>query len=322
MLEMTESRRLERAFALSGETEILPMVSQLSPEFVLHLAGRNLLANRGILLDLAGQRILADPGSLAGRLAQAVPLPSQLYTLALARQRWSRFRSDIFLDRPTILSSHVYFRQDPRGSIVRGYSFDIVTNDVAVHTGSGQRPFAVRLEQGIIDTNVEAMLLPPGGGSGNAAELFAASRGQRVEWVALRTPRDPSWQGVGLPNDIRARIEEDLAAGYVVLVPRKPIRLDDRASVGWWRVDPETGQTLGIGDRGWGQGGSEQTLTTGQTVLAIIGVILLCLALAAGDGSISDVDGVVCGLSVVGGGLIVTGKKALAALVRITLGNG
>ena len=30
-------------------------------------------------------------------------------------------------------------------------------------------------------------------------------------------------------------------------------RLDDDAWMEWWRVDPVTGSTLGIGSRGWGQ---------------------------------------------------------------------
>jgi hypothetical protein len=68
------------------------------------------------------------------------------------------------------------------------------------------------------------------------------------------------WQSVELPHDVRARIERDLAEGYVVLVPRKAILMEGQSVVGWWRVDPRNGQTLGIGENGWGLSASETLL--------------------------------------------------------------
>lgn len=56
-----------------------------------------------------------------------------------------------------------------------------------------------------------------------------------------------------LPRDIRSRIEQDLAAGYAVMLPKNPVSFDGRELIGWWRIQRETGEALGIGERGWGQ---------------------------------------------------------------------
>ncbi|MDJ0757033.1 MAG: hypothetical protein QNJ45_26110 [Ardenticatenaceae bacterium] len=43
----------------------------------------------------------------------------------------------------------------------------------------------------------------------------------------------------------------DLAAGYVVLIPERP--LEEGGPTGWWRVNLQTGETLGMGTGGYGQ---------------------------------------------------------------------
>lgn len=80
-----------------------------------------------------------------------------------------------------------------------------------------------------------------------------------------------------LPYEARAAIEEDLARGYDVLLPpgHEPASL---AEVGWWRVDPVTGETLGRGGDGRGNAFVEYitqsfavsvSLTAGFTVVGV-----------------------------------------------------
>lgn len=57
--------------------------------------------------------------------------------------------------------------------------------------------------------------------------------------------------GLELPAEALEHLENDLRAGYSVLLPNRP--LQDGAAVGWWRIDPRTGTTLGIGSDGRGQ---------------------------------------------------------------------
>jgi hypothetical protein len=52
-----------------------------------------------------------------------------------------------------------------------------------------------------------------------------------------------------------------LADGYLVVAPPKPVTVGADTFAGWWRVDPATGHTLGIGATGWGQAMPEWAVT-------------------------------------------------------------
>jgi hypothetical protein len=69
-------------------------------------------------------------------------------------------------------------------------------------------------------------------------------------------------QGAGVPGDNvpadgRARIEEALAAGYVVVLPNAPIEAGGSPRFAWWQVDPRTGTTTAVTDEGLHQGTAE-----------------------------------------------------------------
>src|SRR5690606_7374876 len=60
-----------------------------------------------------------------------------------------------------------------------------------------------------------------------------------------------------LPADLRQRVLDDLANGYLAVVPQ-----GGSDAVGWWRIDRATGATVGMGDRGWGQAMAEYDVVT------------------------------------------------------------
>src|SRR5262249_10081232 len=201
----------------------------------------------GLVRDLPSLK----PEAILDRLNKLTPLPGQVYDLALARQALNRLAGDVYLDRPNVLSYHMTARPNAQGEILACQGFDIVANDVAVRPGAVVGPFEASVAQGLVDTNGEALLMTGCGGVENTGEIFSASN-PKADWVTIHSTRDPAWGQVDLPKDVRARIEQDLAAGYMVIAPRKPISLNEQARVGWWRIDPQTGQTLGISSRGWG----------------------------------------------------------------------
>jgi len=47
------------------------------------------------------------------------------------------------------------------------------------------------------------------------------------------------------------RVAADVEAGYVVIVPRKAVVRNGQQRVGWWRVDPVSGETIGVMDSGF-----------------------------------------------------------------------
>ncbi len=246
--QIDDAARLRRSLSLMMQTEILPMVCRFVPQFVTHLGARSLLANKDLLTSAVRGDLpddFAHAQELAGKLA---PLPSALYGLALARFTWSRQPRSIFIDRTNILTRHMFFA--PAGSSAKLLvATDVVANQIGVDPAVTD-PFALRLEQGVLDTNAEALLMTERPTASNAGWAYAASSSG---WATLRSVNDPQLASLKLPDDTRRRIGEDLAAGYVVVAPNAPVAVGTDAFSGWWRIDPRTGQSLGMGGSGWGQ---------------------------------------------------------------------
>jgi hypothetical protein len=242
-----------------------------------------------------------DFKSLLDKATKVTPFPAQLYALAVARQGFSKFRDDIYLNSPNILSLHQYLSQDPQAYVVLCISYDIVANEIGVRDASGADPFTIRLEQGILDTNAEALITAGCGKLENTAEIFAQTNSQPTNWVTLRSLRDDNWGSVQLPGDVRSRIRGDLAAGYTVVVPEKPIAREGRMLSGWWRVNPRTGQTLGMASQGWGSASSEFLLMIAVAVGTIASIACIWKSNQEGDVGrevFCIVGGVVCAVGV------------------------
>ncbi len=248
----------QRGFALMGEVEILVAPCQLSEAFVENLTASALLANRDALtelVDLGGfDAKQAEVAEIAKRIQR---LPSALYDLALMRHRWSPVRGEVFVDRPNLFAAHRWLDPTLGDSLAFAQAFDIVANDVGVRYGADD-PFEIRLAQGVTDTNAEALVLSQGAPVANTGALYAeSSRG----WVVVRAAEDMEELGGDVDRDTRSRIETELEAGRVVMVPDRAIEIAGAEHVAWWSVDPRSGATLGIGSRGWGEAGAEYATT-------------------------------------------------------------
>jgi hypothetical protein len=63
-----------------------------------------------------------------------------------------------------------------------------------------------------------------------------------------------------LGSDATPRIADDLRFGYVVIVPSASERIAGMPAVGWWRVRPDAGETLGRMQSGEGRGMTQKAL--------------------------------------------------------------
>ena len=102
--------------------------------------------------------------------------------------------------------------------------------------------FAARVAQGVWDTNLEALL---GGMKGNAGVAF----NRPGVWRVLESASDLSV--TALTGSARALAAHELERGALVVAPDATV-VDGMDA--WWRIDPATGDALGIGPLGWGQG--------------------------------------------------------------------
>lgn len=251
-----EPGRVRRSLALMMDTDVLPMVCRLAPEYLMHLGAQGILANRDLLAGVLRGEFPDDFASARKVAERLAPLPTPLYRLAVARFDASRFESAIHIDRLNILTRHVFVSPASRGFRLVTAT-DIVANDIGVDPLAADA-FAVRLEQGVLDTYAEAL---PLAGQPTPANMSAAFEGS-ASWVTLRTPEDLHRHALQLPQDVRQLIAEDLATGHIVVAPAAPVALGTDPFSGWWRVDPASGVTLGIGSTGWGQEMVEYLITT------------------------------------------------------------
>ena len=256
---INDNAKLKRGLALLERIEILPLTCQIDPTYVDYLFARDLLANREFLIG-------AVNGATSGQKTSAkpAPLPSQLYNWAIARRSWSTHAGGVYLDRINLAAYRLQLGLDSAGDLTVLHGFDIVANNVAAMPQVGGDAFATAVQQGVAETNAEALLETGLGPVKNTAELMQRSASGEIKWLAFRDPRDQRWEQVEISPDVRARIDQDLAKGYAVVVPSKAIELAENvSSVGWWRVHPVTGEALGRMESGAGQALTERVIKQG-----------------------------------------------------------
>lgn len=299
-----QAMRAMRALALATAVQLLPVAAKPSREFVMTETISGILQNRDARLEMSR---LAAAGDLAGAIGAAERLKltvnGQLLDLAHARFEWSAVGQDIYLDAPNLLSYRTSLFQDDAGNLAARQGFDVVMNGVAIRPGATGDPVAIRLKQGIVDTNLEDMLMR-GQTTGNAAALLDASHQQG--WVTVRSSSDRGWARLDLAADVRARIEDQLRLGYVVVAPGESAVAAANGQVAWWRIDPRTGDTLGFGSLGWGKSLTEVALTL-VTLSAVIFSICIIVEKASGRADAKPLKSLLeCTCVGFGGGLTLT----------------
>ena len=242
-----DDQRFTRAEALSSETDILLQPCDFTADFLAHIVSRSIVANRAAFAELAAiqdpRKKQAAAGELLGRLDVWGPLP----LFVLARSGLGRQPIEWFIDRPNVLNyrvsssirdaQHVGFRE----------LIDIASNPIGVRAGAGREAAAVRLEQGVADTVAEFLTLGSEPGAvDNTAAAFQLSGVNGAKVLVVAPGKAGELRSLGWQDEPRARLAEDVDAGYAAVALREPVDIQGRPRVGWWRVDPRSGETLGV----------------------------------------------------------------------------
>jgi hypothetical protein len=112
----------------------------------------------------------------------------------------------------------------------------------------GVDTFGARLQEGISVTLAEADASDRGFPVRNTARAYLKSLDEGVPWSVYRTSEALAANPV--PGEIAALVASELARGNIVVAPTQPILLDTLPWSGYWRVDPQTGETLGMDPNG------------------------------------------------------------------------
>lgn len=128
------------------------------------------------------------------------------------------------------------------------------------HPGQDQAAeLAFRMRRGVLNSALEGKIIETitGQTTLTAPAILAQAEEQGIELVALTADDQNSLSALALPQDVQAMVEQELAAGYHVLVPARFVSLGagaDPVRVAWWRIDPNSGEALGVLDTGLHQG--------------------------------------------------------------------
>jgi hypothetical protein len=220
--------------------------------FVADLHSAGIVAKQAALKRLGRE---SDPAKARAQIANAMdgvdwwgPLPQ----LALWRATVAPNPGEILIGRPNVLT---YRATPPIVSADQAplrIQIDLAANATAVRWNNARDPFQARLEQGVADTVAEIVTISTDlRMSENTASVFSVASDSKADTRLFKPRAGGGIAELDLPPDTKARLAATVASGYVAVAPTSLVQLRDRRGLGWWRVDPASGETVGVMDSGY-----------------------------------------------------------------------
>lgn len=314
--KLDETAAANRGLAMLGEIEMLVSGGRLSMPYLFDGMTAGLVEARTHLLGLLREAKPDDIRDVARRMAKIHPQFGVLQALAISRDFWNGSADDVYIDAPNILTQVRRPRLAPDGQLVVREGIDIIENRVRARPGlDGPAAFRAVLRQGIADTAAEAVVINKPSPQ-NVSDLVQQTTGQGVGWRAATKAEDAGVAGAMSP-DGAARARAALAEGAVLVLPEKKLSTD-AAQTGWYRVDPATGQALGVLETGEGAAMAE------RAALILGGITAITTFLGCG-GTAKGVSGhkmIACGLCAIASGFLVgMGTIAIFALKGVVIAS-
>jgi hypothetical protein len=161
---------------------------------------------------------------------------------------------------------------------------DVVQNKrriTAAHQVDAKESIRALISFGVWESMVEGDLLQSQvAHPTNTVSAFKGFRKHGTDFDVLALGRQNS-AIIDLAKESRNALEQDLAQGYVLVLP-KPASIPAGMKLHWWRVDPLTGETLGIGSTGEGESLVFYTLQQRLLAGTVIGGVAFVGCVAVG----------------------------------------
>lgn len=167
--------------------------------------------------------------------------------------------SPLYRSEPNVMAVRTGFRLD--GSSHQGFiETDILNNErrTLVHPDTPGDSVRRQIRSGVRDTHLERVLAGGPTGSPEAARITSAfhqARDAGLEPLVLLPEEDARADRLDIPEALRSYVQEDLQRGNIVILPAS--KWTSETELAWWRIDPITGTTLGIGAEGKGIAATE-----------------------------------------------------------------
>jgi hypothetical protein len=257
----TNELLITRSEALLSQTDIFLQPCELTIEYLSHLASASIVANQAAFRKLVAERDPVKVRDMAAALVDSLDVWGPLPDLASWRSALGEDPANWFVDRPNILNYRLIPAVVNADRETIKELIDIASNGIGVRQAAGRKSFQIRMRQGVADTVAELVALRGNlGGPENTASIISkatdANAGALVLVRDTTAVKDLSW-----PEDAAARLATNLEGGYAVVALRQPVELQGQARTGWWRIDPVSGETIGVMDTGFHQAVPDYVLT-------------------------------------------------------------
>jgi hypothetical protein len=219
------------AYALTAAYNLLPLCGDLDVGFAGLREGDGFAALQGFMAYAAAG---GNGKQMPPRSPENYPLQALHYfeydTLVRRRLEQSRAGLRFVYDRPQLAIERRGFEKN--GSQLYGVQqFDIVENGMIASSSNPADAIRANFTRGYVDEFAEQNMFSAPNDGGTIAVFDAAQR-------------------AGTPLDVY----EGAQFGGIAIAPVKPVTIDGTARIGWWQVDPQTGNLIGrIGPGGAGQ---------------------------------------------------------------------
>lgn len=157
-----------------------------------------------------------------------------------------------YADRPRLLVAVNTFDISQPDTISASNALDLLSADYRTIAAPGQSVEAepaFRLVLGISQTNAETVVNERAFGLTGAVStftIFTAAEEQGIEIVSIAADNLADLAALQISDQAKARITSDVQNGNTVVVPAQMVPINGIDTIGWWRVNPETGYAIGV----------------------------------------------------------------------------
>lgn len=200
-----------------------------------------------------------------------------------------------------VTSENIFsYRADPNLLIHHGAisskgqrsAVDVVRNDVrmlSLTKGRVQVSFDDSVRAGVWETVTEGLFIDSGNGTLGTNSIFTAAAAESIPTVLLTPSMMDELDKLQITEQSKAYARRDLVAGYNLAIPRRTPNSVGR--MGWWRIDPINGTTLGMLDSGEGTATTEDKIIRAGIIAGVMGAAstVVCLIYQENERSYSTV---------------------------------
>ncbi len=287
--ERSQEQIIQRNMAFFEVIEGMIPVCRISDNYLKSLLYNAVLDNRKAITALFDFFFSSNPAVFLNKADHMDIPPLPLFAFGAKRMPTS-----IFIDEPNILCHHQGMTFDFHTDLLIVYSgLDIIKNDVAALGKDTAHPIQTVIRSGVWDSFLESYLMSPMGQYGSLESICRQMMAHDSQWRRVSTADHPLLNAL---NPLaRSIIHNELAQGFIIIVPETDLWGDHPAESLWWRIDPASGATLIMGHKGWGQAYSEyvKTLDATMSILGYIsyfGGLIGCLDEATATEAIQPLD--------------------------------